>query len=88
MLFSPSVQSHLFSSGEHAGGTRHPAPRAVAGVSGTYGATAGGKTMFNVLEHVGGQWFVVDTFPTQLEASIAANRIDHTGFRAIVRRVK
>lgn len=44
--------------------------------------------MFNVLENVNGQWFVVDTFPTSLAASVAAHRIDPTGFRAIVRRAK
>lgn len=44
--------------------------------------------MFNVLEYVDLQWVIVDTFATQLEASVAAYRIDHTGFRAIVRRVR
>lgn len=44
--------------------------------------------MFNVLEYIDQQWVVVDTFPTQLQASVEAHRIDHTGFRAIVRRAK
>lgn len=44
--------------------------------------------MFNVLEYIDSEWVVVDTFATQLEASVAAHRIDHTGFRAIVRRVR
>lgn len=44
--------------------------------------------MFNVLEYIDSEWVVVDTFPTQMQASKEAHRIDATGFRAIVRRAK